>query len=125
MPLGNQSVLLRGVNDDPVVMKSLVHRLLMMRVRPYYIYQGDLVAGSSHLRGDVEKGIKIIESLRGHTSGYAVPQFVIDAPGGGGKIPVNPQYVETLGPAEVTLRNYEGHLFRYARSSACESGVKA
>jgi len=117
VPLGNQSVLLRDVNDDPDTMKSLVHRLLMMRVRPYYIYQGDLVAGSAHLRADVAKGIEIIRSLRGHTSGYAVPQYVIDAPGGGGKIPVNPEYVVKITDDEVLLRNYEGKLFSYPRPS--------
>ncbi|MFO0002954.1 MAG: lysine 2,3-aminomutase, partial [bacterium] len=90
IPLGNQSVLLRHVNDDPVVMKALVQKLLICRVRPYYIYQCDLIAGSSHLRSTVSRGLEIMDSLRGHTTGYAVPQYVIDAPGGGGKIPVNP-----------------------------------
>ena len=93
IPLGNQSVLLKGVNDDFETMKTLVHKLLMCRVRPYYIYQCDLINGSSHLRTSVAKGIEIIEGLRGHTTGYAVPQFVIDAPGGGGKVPINPGYV--------------------------------
>jgi lysine 2,3-aminomutase len=87
VPLGNQSVLLRGINDDVQTMASLVHRLLMMRVRPYYLYQCDLITGSRHLRADVRKGIEIMKALRGYTTGYAVPQFVIDAPGGGGKIP--------------------------------------
>ena len=93
IPLGNQSVLLKGVNDDLETMKTLVHKLLMCRVRPYYIYQCDLINGSAHLRTSVAKGIEIIEGLRGHTTGYAVPQFVIDAPGGGGKVPINPGYV--------------------------------
>ena len=93
IPLGNQSVLLKGVNDDLETMKTLVHKLLMCRVRPYYIYQCDLINGSSHLRTSVAKGIEIIEGLRGHTTGYGVPQFVIDAPGGGGKVPINPGYV--------------------------------
>ena len=84
---GNQSVLLKGVNDDPETMKSLIHRLLMMKVRPYYLYRCDLIEGSSHLRTDPMTGVRIIESLRGHTTGYAIPQFVIDAPEGGGKIP--------------------------------------
>jgi lysine 2,3-aminomutase len=113
IPLGNQSVLLRGVNDDPDVMKSLVHKLLMCRVRPYYLYQCDLIKGSSHLRTSVEKGIEIIESLRGHTTGYAVPQFVIDAPGGGGKVPVNPDYVLLRDEQRVIIRNYEGETFEY------------
>jgi lysine 2,3-aminomutase len=90
VPMGNQSVLLRGVNDDVETMRVLVHKLLMCRVRPYYLYQCDLIQGSSHLRAPASKGIEIIEGLRGHTSGYAIPQFVIDAPGGGGKVPVNP-----------------------------------
>ena len=113
VPLGNQSVLLRGVNDDLETMQSLVHRLLMMRVRPYYLYQCDLITGSAHLRTDVATGIEIIRGLRGHTSGYAVPQFVIDAPGGGGKIPLNPDYVERINDDEVVLRNYENKVFRY------------
>ena len=95
-------------------MKSLVHRLLMMRVRPYYIYQCDLITGSSHLRSDVKTGIEIIEGLRGHTSGYAIPQFVIDAPGGGGKVPINPEYVERITESEIIIRNYEGKSYRYA-----------
>jgi lysine 2,3-aminomutase len=113
VPLGNQSVLLRGVNDDPEVMKSLVHKLLMCRVRPYYLYQCDLIQGSSHLRASVHKGIEIIESLRGHTTGYAVPQFVIDAPGGGGKVPVNPDYVLMRDEQRTLIRNYEGKVFEY------------
>ncbi len=113
VPLGNQSVLLRGVNDDPVVYKSLVHRLLQMRVRPYYLYQCDLITGSRHLRADPRKGIEIIRALRGHTTGYAVPQFVIDAPGGGGKIPLNPNYVERWDEEAIVLRNYEGKVHRY------------
>ena len=92
VPLGNQSVLLRGVNDDADIMKALVHRLLRMRVRPYYLYQMDLITGGSHFKVDVRKGIEIIRALRGNTTGYAVPQYVIDAPGGGGKVPMNPDY---------------------------------
>lgn len=113
VPLGNQSVLLSGVNDDVATMKSLVHRLLRMRVRPYYLYQGDLITGTRHLRAPVEKGLEIIRGLRGHTTGYAIPQFVIDAPGGGGKIPVNPEYVEQVGTEGVILRNYEGRRYLY------------
>jgi len=113
VPLGNQSVLLRNVNDDADVMKSLVHKLLMCRVRPYYLYQCDLIQGSSHLRASVHKGIEIIESLRGHTTGYAVPQFVIDAPGGGGKVPVNPDYVLMRDEQRTLIRNYEGKVFEY------------
>jgi lysine 2,3-aminomutase len=113
VPLGNQSVLLKGVNDDPLTLRSLVHRLLMMRVRPYYLYQCDLITGSAHLRTPVSKGIELIRSLRGHTSGYAIPQYVIDAPGGGGKIPINPNYVEGYTDESVVLRNFEGERFEY------------
>ena len=113
IPLGNQSVLLKGVNDDVVLMKSLIHRLLMMKVRPYYLYQCDLVPGSSHLRTPVSTGIEIIKGLRGATTGYAVPQFVIDAPGGGGKVPLNPQYVEQIDGDDWVLKNFEGNIFRY------------
>jgi len=111
--LGNQSVLLRGINDQPEVMKQLVHKLLTIRVRPYYIYQCDLSLGISHFRTSVDKGIEIIESLRGHTTGLAVPTFVVDAPGGGGKIPVMPNYVITRGENKVVLRNYEGVITTY------------
>jgi lysine 2,3-aminomutase len=121
IPLGNQSVLLRGVNDDAEVMKELMHKLLMMRVRPYYIYQCDLVKGTQHLRTGVRKGIEIIEALRGHTTGYAVPEFVIDAPGGGGKVPVGPAYVLAHDKQRVILRNYEGKVFEYPELSEAES----
>jgi lysine 2,3-aminomutase len=113
VPMGNQSVLLRGVNDDPEIMKSLMHKLLMCRVRPYYLYQCDLIQGSSHLRAQVGKGVEIIENLRGHTTGYAVPQFVIDAPGGGGKVPVNPDYLLMRDEQRTLIRNYEGRVFEY------------
>lgn len=113
IPLGNQSVLLRGVNDDAAVMKELMHKLLMMRVRPYYIYQCDLVKGTHHLRTSVHKGIEIMEALRGHTTGYAVPQYVIDAPGGGGKVPIAPGYVLAHDRQRVIIRNYEGKVFEY------------
>src|SRR5207244_10656557 len=91
IPLGNQSVLLRNVNDDPTVMRAQVQKLLLCRVKPYYLYQCDLIAGSAHLRASVRKGLEIMESLRGHTTGYAIPQYVIDAPGGGGKVPISPE----------------------------------
>jgi lysine 2,3-aminomutase len=113
IPLGNQSVLLRGVNDSPEIQMALVHKLLMCRARPYYLYQCDLITGSSHLRTPVSEGVDIIEKLRGHTTGYAVPQFVIDGPGGGGKIPINPNYVVDSSSGKVTLRNYEGGIFDY------------
>jgi lysine 2,3-aminomutase len=113
IPLGNQSVLLRGVNDDPEVMKAHVQKLLLCRVRPYYIYQCDLIAGSAHLRASVRQGLKVMEQLRGHTSGYAVPTYVIDAPGGGGKVPVTPDYVLSRNSDRVVIRNYEGKIFEY------------
>jgi lysine 2,3-aminomutase len=113
IPLGNQSVLLRNVNDDPIVMKAQVQKLLMCRVKPYYIYQCDLIAGSAHLRSSVRKGLEIMEQLRGHTTGYGVPQYVIDAPGGGGKVPVSPDYVLSRNADRVVIRNYEGKIFEY------------
>lgn len=113
IPLGNQSVLLRGINDCTHVMKKLVHELVRIRVRPYYIYICDLSMGIGHFRTPVSKGIEIIESLRGHTSGYAVPTFVVDAPGGGGKIPVMPTYLISQGPNRVVLRNFEGVVTTY------------
>ena len=113
IPLGNQSVLLAGVNDDAATMRALVHKLLLCRVRPYYLYQCDLIRGSSHLRTSVAKGIEIIESLRGFTSGYAIPQFVIDAPGGGGKVPINPNYIVYHDQEKVVIRNFEGKIFEY------------
>ena len=113
IPLGNQSVLLRHVNDDPAVMKAHVQKLLMCRVKPYYIYQCDLSRGIGHFRTTVSKGIEIIESLRGHTSGMAVPTFVVDAPGGGGKIPVMPSYLITSNEKRIILRNYEGVITAY------------
>jgi lysine 2,3-aminomutase len=113
IPLGNQSVLLRHVNDDATVMKALVQKLLMCRVKPYYLYQCDLISGSAHLRASVSKGLEIMEQLRGHTTGYAVPQYVIDAPGGGGKVPLNPEYVLCRNAGRVLIRNYEGKIFEY------------
>lgn len=113
IPLGCQTVLLKGVNDDVAVMKDLVHRLLRMRVRPYYLYQCDPISGSSHFRTSVQKGLEIIEGLRGHTTGYAVPTYVIDAPGGGGKIPLQPNSVVGREGDDLLLRNFEGKTFRY------------
>ena len=113
IPLGNQSVLLRGINDCTHVMKKLVHELVKIRVRPYYIHICDLSVGIGHFRTPVSKGIEIIENLRGHTSGYAVPTFVVDAPGGGGKIPVMPTYLISQGPNRVVLRNFEGVVTTY------------
>jgi lysine 2,3-aminomutase len=124
IPLGNQSVLLKHVNDDLGVMRALVQKLMMCRVRPYYIYQCDLITGSAHLRTSVAKGIEIIEGLRGHTTGYAVPQFVIDAPGGGGKVPVNPAYVLYHDQNKVVLRNYEGRIFEYPELPHVEVGER-
>jgi len=114
IPLGNQSVLLKGINDCPYIMKKLVQRLLQTRVRPYYLYQCDLSAGIEHFRTPVARGIEIIEMLRGHTTGLAVPTFVVDAPGGGGKIPVNPQYLISSSGEKTILRNYEGVITTYA-----------
>lgn len=114
IPLGNQTVLLRGVNDCLHVMKKLMHELVKIRVRPYYIYQCDLSMGIKHFRTKVSKGIEIIEGLRGHTSGFAVPTFVIDAPGGGGKIPVMPNYVISSAENKVILRNFEGVITTYS-----------
>jgi lysine 2,3-aminomutase len=112
-PLGCQTVLLKGVNDDPRIMKELMHRLLKARVKPYYIYQADVVAGAEHFRTSLEKGMEIIRALRGWTSGLGVPHYVIDAPGGGGKIPILPEYVESITDNEVVLRNYAGEVYRY------------
>jgi lysine 2,3-aminomutase len=113
IPVGNQSVLLHGVNDCVEVMRQLVHELLKIRVKPYYLYQCDLTAGVEHFRTSIGKGIEIIESLRGHTSGLAVPTFVVDAPGGGGKIPVGPQYLISRSSTQTILRNYEGYSCLY------------
>ncbi len=113
IPLGCQTVLLKGVNDDPAVMKRLMQKLLMARVRPYYIYQCDQVAGGEHFRTSIEKGFEIVKALRGWTSGLAVPHYVIDAPGGGGKIPLLPEYVESVDDEQVVLRNYAGRTYVY------------
>lgn len=113
IPLGNQSVLLADINDCPKIMKRLVHKLVENRVRPYYIYQCDLSEGLEHFRTSVGKGIEIMESLRGHTSGFAVPTYVIDAPGGAGKIPIMPNYLMSWSTNKVILRNYEGMISTY------------
>ena len=117
IPLGNQSVLLKGVNDDTIVMKALLQKLLMCRVRPLYIYQCDLINGSAHLRTSVRRGLEIMEQLRGHTTGYAVPQYVIDAPGGGGKVPIAPNYVLSHNADRVVIRNFEGKVFEYPEAA--------
>ena len=113
IPLGNQSVLLAGVNDNVHIQRKLVQDLVRIRVRPYYLYQCDLVEGAGHFRTPVAKGIEIMEGLRGHTSGYAVPQYIIDAPGGGGKIPVMPNYLLSMSDHKVILRNFEGYVTTY------------
>jgi lysine 2,3-aminomutase len=113
IPLGNQSVLLAGVNDCVHIQRELVQKLTRIRVRPYYLYQCDLVEGAGHFRTPVAKGIEIIEGLRGHTSGYAVPQFIVDAPGGGGKIPLMPNYLLSESDHKVIIRNYEGYVTTY------------
>src|SRR5919109_640921 len=124
IPLGCQTVLLKGVNDDPDVMMELMQRLLMARVRPYYIYMWEQVAGAEHFRTSVQTGIEIMRALRGWTSGLAVPYFVIDAPGGGGKIPILPEYVESMNEDEVVLRNFRGERYVY-RQPREEAGVIA
>jgi lysine 2,3-aminomutase len=113
IPLGSQTVLLKGINNNPATMKSLMHGLVKMRVRPYYIYQCDPIHGSGHFRTPVAKGLEIIRALRGHTTGYAVPTYVIDAPGGGGKIPVMPEFVTGRDGNDLTLQNYEGKSYQY------------
>ncbi|MEA3391510.1 MAG: lysine 2,3-aminomutase, partial [Candidatus Marinimicrobia bacterium] len=119
-PLGNQSVLLAGVNDCPRIMKALVHKLVINRVRPYYLYQCDLSEGLSHFRTPVGKGVEILESLIGHTSGLCVPTYVIDAPGGGGKIPIMPNYLVSWSTNKVVLRNYEGVISTYKEPDSYE-----
>jgi lysine 2,3-aminomutase len=114
IPLGNQSVLLAGVNDHPETIKKLSHELVKMRVRPYYLYQCDLVEGSGHFRTSVAAGLEIMEALRGHTSGYAIPTYVVDAPGGGGKVPLLPNYLVSQGQDKVVLRNFEGYITTYS-----------
>jgi len=113
IPLGSQTVLLKGINDRPYIMKKLMHELLQIRVRPYYIYQCDPVRGTQHFRTPVATGINIMEKLRGHTSGYAIPTYVIDGPGGGGKIPVGPTYILSQAKGKYVLRNYKGKIYTY------------
>ncbi|MFZ5563318.1 MAG: KamA family radical SAM protein [Thermodesulfobacteriota bacterium] len=119
IPLGSQTVLLKGINDDVLTMKNLMHHLMRMRVKPYYLYQCDPVTGTGHFRTSVDKGLEIIRGLRGHTSGYAVPTYVIDAPGGGGKIPLLPNYVVSHNDTEVVLQNYENRMFVYPNRADC------
>ncbi len=120
IPLGSQTVLLKGINDKPQIMKKLMHELLKIRVRPYYIYQCDLAMGTEHFRTSIATGVQIIEKLRGHTTGYAVPTFVVDAPGGGGKIPVEPNYVISREKGKMVLRNYEGKVYEYPEPNVIE-----
>ncbi len=118
IPLGSQTVLLKGINDKPAVMMKLMHELLKIRVRPYYLYQCDLAAGTEHFRTTVTQGIKIIEALRGFTTGYAVPAYVIDAPGGGGKVPINPEYIISRNRKAVIVKNYQGKVFVYPEKNS-------
>ncbi|HRY38549.1 MAG TPA: KamA family radical SAM protein [Smithellaceae bacterium] len=118
IPLGSQTVLLSGINDSVSTMTRLVHGLLQIRVRPYYLYQCDPIPGSSHFRTPISKGLEIIEGLRGHTTGYAVPTYVVDAPGGGGKIPLLPKYATGWDKGDLMMRNYEGNIFRYPDNHA-------
>ncbi|MBD3272543.1 MAG: KamA family radical SAM protein [Elusimicrobia bacterium] len=113
IPLGSQTVLLKDINDDPKTMMRLMRRLLSVRIRPYYLYQCDLAPGTEHVRTSVNVGLKIIESLRGHTTGYAVPTYVIDAPGGGGKVPINPETIIARSKSGIMIRNYQGRIFFY------------
>jgi lysine 2,3-aminomutase len=113
IPLGSQTVLLRGINDDADILKQLFHGLLKIRVRPYYLYQADPVVGTAHLRTSIAKGLEIMSRLRGHTSGYAVPTYVVDAPGGGGKIPIQPETVVERGDGAWRLRNWAGEVYTY------------
>ncbi len=119
IPLGSQTVLLAGINDRVDTMKNLVRGLLRIRVRPYYLYQCDPIIGSAHFRTPVEKGLEIIRGLRGHTTGYAVPAFVIDAPAGGGKIPLLPEYVMGQEDHDLLLKNYAGRIYRYPDTVGC------
>jgi lysine 2,3-aminomutase len=124
IPLGNQAVLMKGVNDDPKVMMELVRKLLVMRVKPYYLYQADITKGSNHFRTSIQTGLDIMDSLRGHTSGLAVPYYVIDAPGGGGKIPILPKYVLYHDKEKIVLRNYKYNVYEYPEIQAKKSDSK-
>ncbi len=121
IPLGNQTVLMAGINDCVHIQRELVQKMTRIRVRPYYLFQADLVEGAGHFRTPVAKGIEIIEGLRGHTSGYAVPQFMVDAPGGGGKIPVMPNYQISASDHKIILRNFEGYVTTYEEPSKYEA----
>lgn len=125
IPLGSQTVLLKGVNDDSLIMRELVHKLLKMRVKPYYLYQADLTRGTEHFRTTVEKGLEILRDLQGHTSGMGVPYYVIDAPGGGGKVRLLPNSVIEQNENEVIIRNYEGKIYRYPQPVARVNGSKS
>ena len=125
IPLGSQTVLLKGINDEVAILKKLYHGLLMRRVKPYYLYQCDPITGSSHFRTSVAKGLEMIEGLRGHTTGYAVPQYVIDAPGGGGKIPLLPEYVQGRDGDDLLIRNFEGNTYRYPDPEGNLANVKS
>ncbi|HNQ89071.1 MAG TPA: KamA family radical SAM protein [Verrucomicrobiota bacterium] len=125
IPMGNQTVLLRDVNDSAEIMKAHLQKLLLCRVRPYYLYQCDLIAGSAHLRTSVRRGLEIMETLQGHTSGYALPTYAIDVPGGGGKVPVSPEYILSRDKNRVVLRNYEGSVFEYPEAMDGPPPVKA
>ena len=117
VPVGNQMVIMKGVNDDPVIVKELVQKLLKIRVRPYYMYMADETKGANHFRTSIQTGLKIVEGLRGHTSGLAVPHFVIDAPGGGGKIPLLPNYVLHMDEEQIILRNFQNKVYSYKNYS--------
>jgi lysine 2,3-aminomutase len=117
IPVGNQAVLLKGINNDAKILKELFHKLLMCRVRPYYLYQCDLIQGSDHLRTTIKEGLEIMDKLRGHTTGYAVPQYVLDGPGGGGKIPLNPEYIVSHTKDRVVVRNFAGDIYEYPEVS--------
>jgi lysine 2,3-aminomutase len=123
IPLGSQTVLLSGINDDVATMMRLVHGQLQIRVRPYYLYQCDPIPGSSHFRTPISKGLEIIQGLRGYTTGYAVPTYVVDAPGGGGKIPLLPEYAIGWDKGDLLLRNYEGNIFRYPDNHAEQKDI--
>ena len=125
IPLGNQSVLLKGVNDRSEILKDLFHKLLLCRVRPYYLYQCDLITGSAHLRTTIREGQEIMEQLRGYTTGYAVPTYVVDGPGGGGKIPIGPGYIVGMADDRVILKNYKGDVYEYPEISQTQvAGLK-
>ncbi len=123
IPLGSQTVLLAGINDNVETMRSLMHGLMKIRIKPYYLYQCDPIMGSSHFRTPVSKGLEIYQGLRGHTTGYAVPTYVIDAPGGGGKIPLIPETVVGRDGSDLLIRNYEGNVYRYPDTPACTPGT--